>query len=126
MEEELKPCPFCGQKVKAFENLKDESNELIECWTVIHDCPTTKAQTICDGLTEIECTQRWNTRAPSPTERKLGEALEWCWRQLNEQTVILDWSSRPVTLADIIATRVGERDLEAVGKVLLAGGGEEK
>lgn len=64
---ELEPCPFCGESVKVFQNLKDgnegwEECTLIDCYTVIHDCKALMGQIIAEGPTELSCVRRWNTR----------------------------------------------------------------
>ena len=71
MSEELKPCPFCGNKAELF------CTKGTEDWAVVcqhPECGCNARILYCD--TKEEAIEQWNRRTSDPEKQKLVEALE--------------------------------------------------
>jgi len=73
----MKPCPFCGKKVKAeapFLNFFTDSDNKLR-WDFSHHCNFGSSEltvTIdCWGDTKEECIERWNNRAEVETSESV-------------------------------------------------------
>lgn len=70
---ELKPCPFCGSGAFiSWDGDTDSPND----WSAVCDNTMNCGADIRGMLSEDAARAAWNTRAPSDTEQRLGEALE--------------------------------------------------
>lgn len=63
----MKPCPFCGKKVKAKSPFLDSfaDRDGIQRWNLSHHCNLSGDLTVtidCWGDTKEECLERWNRR----------------------------------------------------------------
>lgn len=62
--ETLEPCPWCGEvPPQTFENLRHgEDDEIVNCWTVIHECRLLFSPVVAEGATEADAIAAWNRR----------------------------------------------------------------
>lgn len=104
MEDELKPCPFCGSHAKVLGS--DENNEGFyascmgdNCWATVGENYDRDAMPDHMFRTEEIATTTWNTRA-QPATAALREALELAWS-------LLDPFDMPPGAADKINAALG-------------------
>lgn len=63
MEEELKPCPFCGRKVELRLSPLFGSDSMDEFWSIHCECAMGSPDALYDEDKKAQMIEDWNTRA---------------------------------------------------------------
>ena len=100
MSEELKPCPFCGEKpfVKSFGS---------KITTIFCDGEACRVHPSVDNIDLDSATKGWNTRAYEEENKKLREALQSiagnsCCAPCQEARLVAEKALRSVALDELV------------------------